>query len=96
MKLSSRLQDFILNVEDSEDATGDIAFETPSDLSIRFVFRSSFLNIGDGLTIMSHFGDDYPMQGAIEGSVAAAIGPVSHRISGGDGNGVDPGQRDRS
>src|SRR5699024_4761175 len=54
---SSRLQDLVLSVEDSEDSAGDIAFQTASDFSIGFVFGLPFCNIGAGFSIMSHLAD---------------------------------------
>lgn len=54
---SSKLQEVMLNVEDSEDSAGDIAFQTASDFSVGFVFGLSFLNIGAGFHIMGHLAD---------------------------------------
>src|SRR5699024_12580919 len=60
---SSRLQNLMLSVEDSEDSASDIAVQTASDLSVGLVFGLSFLNIRPRFSMLGHLADGDLTQG---------------------------------
>lgn len=90
--LSSGLDALTFSIESPEDSACDIAFQTPSSVSVGLVFGSSLYHVGTGFSIVGHFADSDHMRGAVQCPVVTAVESVPYGIARGRSNRVGPGQ----
>ena len=69
-------------VELPVDLTGEVALERAADLARGAPLRGALVDVGAGLGVHAHAGDDGHVQGAVEASVAAAVDAVSNGVAG--------------
>ena len=73
-----------LGVESFEgpvELAGEVALEAASDFFGRSSFCAASLDVGPGVGVVGHAGDDGHVQGTVESPVAAVVGPVAGGVS---------------
>lgn len=75
------LLDWVRGVEGSVDLAGGVSLEAASDLAAGLALGGAPLDVGTGLDIVAHPGQDDGVQRPVQSSVAAAIEPVSHGVA---------------
>ena len=65
----------------SVDLAGEVSLETAADLSQSSSFCGSSLDVGPGLWVHAHAGDDGHVQRPVQAAVAATIEPVADGVA---------------
>ena len=69
------------SVELAVDTAGEVALKASADLFGAASFGGAALNVGAGIWVAAHAGDDSHVQGAVQSSVSAAVESVSCGVS---------------